>query len=43
MCPRWCPNQDHLPSLKRTYRISNPMQYVLLAYLKLRWIVKSVS
>ena len=22
-CTLWCPNQDHLPSLKATYRVKN--------------------
>ena len=40
-CPLWCPNQDHLPSLKVTYGVKNLLLNVLLHYLGLRWIVKS--
>ncbi len=40
--PLWCPNQEHLPSLKSIYRVANLTHYVLLGYLGLRWIVKSV-
>ena len=43
LCPLWCPNQDHLPSLKGIYRVANLARYVLLGYLRLRWVSKSAS
>ena len=42
MCPLWCPNQDHLPSLKVTCRVENQPRYVPSRYLGSRRVVKSV-
>ncbi len=33
LCPLWCPNQDHLPSLKVTCRVQNPPFNVLRRHL----------
>ena len=41
-CPLWCPNQDHLPSLKVTYRVKNLLPNVLLRYFGSRRVVISV-
>ena len=40
--PLWCPNQDQLPALNVTYRVKNLRLIVILGYLRLRWVVKSV-